>query len=35
MRHKISKRANRRIYRAGNRTRAINVKVKPKTGERL
>lgn len=35
MRRKISKRQNKRIYHAGNRVRAINTKVKSKSGERL
>lgn len=35
MRRSLSKRQNRRNYRAGCRTRAINTKVKSKAGERL
>lgn len=35
MRRKISKRQNRKCFRAGDRTRAINTKIKPKGGERL
>lgn len=35
MRRKISKRQNRKNFRAGDRVRAINTRIKPKTGERL
>lgn len=35
MRRKISKRQNKRVFRAGNKVRAINTKLHSRGGERL